>query len=519
MKIHIRQQIRRDSIMDRSNAQMPPQRRLSSIYGLQSSSPSIIGVKEMRADSQIVQPWGNIEDRIHVGKADIHEYDSKPKMQKLDQCASQMQAISDSSDADSSYPHQSVDYPPYVSYQHELTEATNSESLNDETYGSRRVSSLCSLQASSSAVPFGYRENYDQDSTTGFPKCFICPLKGLILKEPVTLETGYTFELAAIKNRFDQGIKTCPVTGQLLKYSTIPRPNTVFKHLINEWVSECFRNSPFSAVKQVFNSRSELAFLIFEQMCAGLSSDEKKENIKHLIALGGLQFLTQMLELGCLEVKSRAAEFLVQCIKADGCYRKFLVMNIRKSSLLELIHSWRIHEKINAASLLIELICLDRRMDITSFLSGLKTEASFTIMSDLLLCLKSSLPEERVLVAVLLLHLDLMIKFLVDQINGGLWREEVQSLKSRAKKERAQPFTLQIEYDVEAKGVSADDMQIEEDGCDLGGRRMPLVPLMHMKPSWRTVALRDGSSREEERVSGRSHEAIRISFRFRIRRR
>ncbi|KAK8935983.1 putative E3 ubiquitin-protein ligase LIN [Platanthera zijinensis] len=373
-----------------------------------SSSPSIIGVKEIRADSQIVQPWGNIEDCIHVGKADIHEYDSKPKMQKLDQYASQMQAISDSSDADTSYPHQSVDYPLYDSYQHELTEVTQSESLNDETYGSHRLSSLCSLQASASTVPFGYRENYDQDSTTGFPKCFICPLKGLILKEPVTLETGYTFELAAIKKRFDQGIKTCPVTGQLLKYSTIPGPNIVFKHLINEWVAECFRNSPFSAVKQVFNSRSELAFLIFEQMLAGLNSDEKKENIKHLIALGGLQFLTQMLELGCLEVKSRAAEFLVQCIKADGCYRKYLVMNIRKSSLLELIHSWQIHEKINAASLLIELICLDRRMDITSFLSGLKTEASFTIMSDLLLCLKSSLPEERVLVAVLLLHLDLM---------------------------------------------------------------------------------------------------------------
>lgn len=372
-----------------------------------SSSPSIIGEKEMRADTQIVQPWQNVKDCIHVGKDDINEYDSKPKMQKLDQCASQMQAISDSSDADTSCPHQSVDYPLHDSYQHE-TEVTHPESLNDETYGTHRLSNLCSLQPSSSAVAFGYHEDRDQDSSAGFPKCFICPLTGLILKEPVTLETGYTFELAAIKNRFDQGIKTCPVTGQLLKYSTIPRPNIVFKHLINDWVAECFRNSPFSTVKQVFNSRSELAFLIFEQMLAGLSNDEKKENIKNLIALGGLQFLTQMLELGCLEVKSRAAELLVQSIKTDGCYRKYLVMNIRKSSLLELIHSWQIHEKINAASLLIELICLDRRMDITSFLSGLKTEASFTIMSDLLLCLKSSLPEERVLVAVLLLHLDLI---------------------------------------------------------------------------------------------------------------
>ncbi|PKU85561.1 uncharacterized protein LOC110095066 [Dendrobium catenatum] len=47
-------------------------------------------------------------------------------------------------------------------------------------------------------------------------------------------------------------------------------------------------------------------------------------------------------------------------------------------------------------------------MDITSFVSGLRTEDIGNTKRELLLCLKSSLPEERVLVAVLLIHLDYM---------------------------------------------------------------------------------------------------------------
>ncbi|KAI0513702.1 hypothetical protein KFK09_009732 [Dendrobium nobile] len=346
-----------------------------------SSSLNIIEADKTRVESKIFQPCHTIKGYVQVGKSDQQENDNEPKMKMLTQAAFQLQ----------------------------LTDLTQTESVIYEADTILKLSGLCSTQASPRAVLFGSHQDTDQDSLfTRIPKDFICPLTGLLLTEPVTLESGYTCELAAIKKRFDQGNKTCPVTGKSLKYSAIPETNAVLKHMINDWVAECFRNSPSNKNKQAWNSKIELALSIFEQMTVGFSSKDKKENIKHLISLGGFHFLTQTFELGSFEEKSRAAELLVQCIQADGCYRNYLVMHISKPSLLELIHSGQVHAITNAASLLIELICLNRRMDITSFLSGLKTEASDTIMSDLLLCLKSSPPEERVLVAVLLLHLDLM---------------------------------------------------------------------------------------------------------------
>ncbi|KAJ7009518.1 hypothetical protein NC653_000265 [Populus alba x Populus x berolinensis] len=67
------------------------------------------------------------------------------------------------------------------------------------------------------------------------PHDFICPLTGQLFEDPVTLETGQTFEREAIGERFDHGNRTCPVTGKTLACSTVPLANSILNgHKLKE---------------------------------------------------------------------------------------------------------------------------------------------------------------------------------------------------------------------------------------------------------------------------------------------
>ncbi|KAI4324399.1 hypothetical protein MLD38_029894 [Melastoma candidum] len=67
------------------------------------------------------------------------------------------------------------------------------------------------------------------------PKDFVCPITGQIFSDPVTLETGQTYERRAIQEWLERGNKTCPITRQSLSASTLPKTNYVLKRLITSW--------------------------------------------------------------------------------------------------------------------------------------------------------------------------------------------------------------------------------------------------------------------------------------------
>ncbi|KAK8970909.1 Pentatricopeptide repeat-containing protein [Platanthera guangdongensis] len=104
------------------------------------------------------------------------------------------------------------------------------------------------------------------------------------------------------------------------------------------------------AIKQAANSNYELPLLIIKQ--TGM------ENIENLISLGGMRFLTHMLEFVSLEEKSQAA-VVVQCIKADECCRNQLAMNISTPSLVELTYRCLIrqYDPHNLRSCTTSLLC------------------------------------------------------------------------------------------------------------------------------------------------------------------
>ncbi|KAK3023798.1 hypothetical protein RJ639_043414 [Escallonia herrerae] len=67
------------------------------------------------------------------------------------------------------------------------------------------------------------------------PKDFVCPITGQIFGDPVTLETGQTYERKAIQEWMKRGNTTCPITRQPLSANALPKTNYVLKRLITSW--------------------------------------------------------------------------------------------------------------------------------------------------------------------------------------------------------------------------------------------------------------------------------------------
>ncbi|XP_073052869.1 putative E3 ubiquitin-protein ligase LIN-1 [Primulina eburnea] len=67
------------------------------------------------------------------------------------------------------------------------------------------------------------------------PKDFVCPITGQIFNDPVTLETGQTYERKAIQEWMNRGNTTCPITRQPFSAVSLPKTNYVLKRLITSW--------------------------------------------------------------------------------------------------------------------------------------------------------------------------------------------------------------------------------------------------------------------------------------------
>ncbi|KAJ4702129.1 RING-type E3 ubiquitin transferase [Melia azedarach] len=117
---------------------------------------------------------------------------------------------------------------------------------NESDEGSQSCISLpCSEKMTSRSIP---------------PKDFVCPITGQIFNDPVTLETGQTYERKAIQEWLKRGNTTCPITRQPLSSNALPKTNYVLKRLITSWKDQypdlaqefCYSETP----KQSFGSPS-----------------------------------------------------------------------------------------------------------------------------------------------------------------------------------------------------------------------------------------------------------------------
>ncbi|XP_050371425.1 putative E3 ubiquitin-protein ligase LIN-1 isoform X1 [Argentina anserina] len=314
----------------------------------------------------------------------------------------------------------------------ELTQKGITKSIStvsDSSQASITSSVINPVKAMSSSE--GSQGNYVEEGVdlSSIPQDFLCPLSGELFEDPVTLETGQTFERSAIRVWFDEGNRTCPVTGRALESLAVPLTNLILKRVIRSWKSEHSRQLLAYASHVVGTSGrvkskhyDETIIFVLEQLLTCFSKKERTSNAKHLLSLGFLQFLLQRFEIGKEEEKSRVAALFACCIEADAGCRCLIASSIKKQCLLELLQGNDVSIRTNAVLLMTELICLKRKKDVSLLLTGLQNEGRMNIMAILLKHLQSSVPNQRPLAAVLLLYLDIMVS--VEPQEYSIYRSE-----------------------------------------------------------------------------------------------
>ncbi|XVF87065.1 hypothetical protein PTKIN_Ptkin18bG0090600 [Pterospermum kingtungense] len=182
-----------------------------------------------------------------------------------------------------------------------------------------------------------------------------------------------------------------------------------------EWVPLVLRVLEFGDhLQTLFTVRCSpqvAAFYFLDQLLTGFNEDRNLENASQVVSLGGLSLLIRNVEIGAVAERNNAAFIISCCVRADGSCRNFLADKLNKASLIELIVVGNLKDSNGSViALLTELLCLNRRTQITKFLNDLLNGwGGLNTMHILLACLQKALPEDRPLVAAILLQLDLLV--------------------------------------------------------------------------------------------------------------
>ncbi|XP_031100720.1 U-box domain-containing protein 21-like [Ipomoea triloba] len=153
----------------------------------------------------------------------------------------------------------------------------------------------------------GKKQNVqDDDNKNGgrelkIPSNFVCPISLDLMKDPVMLSTGITYDRDSIEAWIEAGNRTCPLTKQALLAGSDPVPNHAIRQMIQDW---CVENAD-SGVERIATPKAPIASRdvveilakieaagdeLNGEMCRGLvvklrtAMEESKRNKKRIIA-------------------------------------------------------------------------------------------------------------------------------------------------------------------------------------------------------------------------------------------
>lgn len=95
------------------------------------------------------------------------------------------------------------------------------------------------------------------------PNLFRCPISMDVMRSPVSLSTGVTYDRSSIQHWLDSGHDTCPATMQTLPSKDFV-PNLTLRRLINLWAQSHGPPSPSSSSSSVTVSEEQLKYVIDE---------------------------------------------------------------------------------------------------------------------------------------------------------------------------------------------------------------------------------------------------------------
>ncbi|KAK7305668.1 hypothetical protein VNO77_43577 [Canavalia gladiata] len=134
------------------------------------------------------------------------------------------------------------------------------------------------------------------------PTHFRCPVSLDLMKDPVTLSTGITYDRMSIEKWIEAGNKTCPVTNQILSTFDII-PNHAIRRMIQDW---CVENSSYG-IERIPTPRIPVSSYQVSQTCTRILSASQRGDEKTCQEL-----------VGKIKVWGRESERNKRCMVGNG---------------------------------------------------------------------------------------------------------------------------------------------------------------------------------------------------------
>uniref|UniRef100_A0A0E0J1M8 RING-type E3 ubiquitin transferase n=1 Tax=Oryza nivara TaxID=4536 RepID=A0A0E0J1M8_ORYNI len=116
------------------------------------------------------------------------------------------------------------------------------------------------------------------------PEQFLCPISSEIMRDPVVLASGQTYDRRFIQEWLSAGNRTCPQTQQVLS-NTILIPNHLVRSMIAQWCTENgIALSPLENQEEdlVTNNERKSFSELFDRISSSSNISEKRQAIKDL---------------------------------------------------------------------------------------------------------------------------------------------------------------------------------------------------------------------------------------------
>ncbi|XP_039117505.1 putative U-box domain-containing protein 42 isoform X2 [Dioscorea cayenensis subsp. rotundata] len=188
-------------------------------------------------------------------------------------------------------------------------------------------------------------------------EAFFCPLTKKVMDDPVTIETGVTYERKAIKKWFENLMNNsqdivCPVTKQKL-HSRVLSTNLALKTMITEWKerNEASRMRIAQTALSLASSASVILDAIrdLEDLCT-----KREHNKLKMHNFGVTKILAQFLEYDDRDVRCETSKAL-RCLAEDDRGKEIIAKTRAITAAVKMLSSDHLQEKHASLSLLLQL--------------------------------------------------------------------------------------------------------------------------------------------------------------------
>ncbi|XP_073291558.1 U-box domain-containing protein 9-like [Primulina huaijiensis] len=137
---------------------------------------------------------------------------------------------------------------------------------------------LCDLKELKLKKSVSLKLHYQRFDHGAVPEEFKCPLSKELVRDPVIVATGQTYDRPFIQKWLKSGNRTCPITQQVLSH-TILTPNHLIRDMIAQWCKDHGIKMPESVQytnEEVLTEADRVHFIYLLEKMSSSASDQKE---------------------------------------------------------------------------------------------------------------------------------------------------------------------------------------------------------------------------------------------------